>query len=89
MKMASEHGTKHISANILFLKHGSKAWFMPILHGNYANLVNGYDRLYCNVYAPDHYTGKVLNLVEDTRRKCGLSLAGPMTEMKSAQGRLF
>ena len=51
IKMASESGAMHISANVLFLKPGSKEWLMPFLRDCYANLVSGYDRLYNNVYA--------------------------------------
>ena len=49
IKMASEPSAKHISADVLFLKPGSKEWLMAFLKGSYANLVNGCDRLYNNV----------------------------------------
>ena len=51
IKMASEPGAEHISANVLFLNQGLKEWLMPFLKDSYANLVNGYDRLYNHVYA--------------------------------------
>ena len=51
IKTASEPGAEPISANVLFLKQASKEWLMLFLRDCYANLVNGYDRLYNNVCA--------------------------------------
>ena len=70
---AVAHKAEYIGANLLFLKPGSKEWFMPMLREAYPRLAPGYASLYQGTYAPREYTKKVLNLVDDVRRAWGLA----------------
>ena len=49
---AHDHGARYLGANVLFLKPGSKEWFMPMLRETYPHLEQGYAKLYRKTYAP-------------------------------------
>ena len=68
------------------MKPVSKEWLLPVLKESYPSLMPGYERLYRGIYAPDEYTMKILNLVENACQMHSLPLAGPMMEIKSAKG---
>ena len=70
---AAAHQAQYLGGNVLFLKPGSKEWFMPMLSEAYPRLAPGYDSLYQKTYAPRDYTRKVLDLVGDSRRSWGLA----------------
>lgn len=70
---AAEHQAQYLGANVLFLKPGSREWFMPMLSEAYPRLAPGYNSLYQKTYAPREYTRKVLDLVEESRRSWGLT----------------
>ncbi len=89
VQAAAEHGAQFVSANVLFLKPGSKEWFMPFIREAYPYLASGYEKLYRNTYAPADYTKAVLRLVDDSRHKWGLPAKTPAKEMRGAQGQLF
>ena len=94
VQVAAEHGAQFVSANVLFLKPGSKEWFMPLIREAYPYLSPGYEKLYRHTYAPAEYTKAVLNLVDDSRHKWGLPAKTappplPAKEMPGAQGQLF
>ena len=93
VQVAAEHGAQFVSANVLFLKPGSKEWFMPLIREAYPYLSPGYEKLYRHTYAPAEYTKAVLNLVDDSRHKWGLpaktAAPAPAKEMPGAQGQLF
>ena len=90
---AAEHKAQFIGANVLFLKPGSKEWFMPFIREAYPYLAPGYEKLYRNTYAPAEYTKAVLRLVDDSRHQWGLparaTATTPAKERRGAQGQLF
>ena len=69
VEAAHTHKAQYLGANVLFLKPGSKEWFMPMLREAYPHLTAGYNRLYRKTYAPAEYTKGVLNTVDRARRK--------------------
>ncbi len=71
-RAASEHGAQFLGANVLFLKPGSKEWFMPMLRETYPHLEQGYAKLYRKTYAPKEYTEGVLRMVDRSRERWGL-----------------
>lgn len=72
-RAARAHGAQFLGANLLFLKPGSKEWFMPLLQETYPRLAPGYNRLYRQTYAPEDYTKSVLSLVDRARRRFGFA----------------
>ena len=51
---AHSYKAEYLGANVLFLKPGSKEWFMPMLNEAYPHLDSCYYRLYGNkTYAPE------------------------------------
>ena len=89
VQAAAEHGAQFLAANVLFLKPGSKEWFMPLIREAYPYLTPGYAKLYHRTYAPADYTKAVLKLVDDSRHKWGLPAKTPAKETRGAQGQLF
>jgi DNA repair photolyase len=91
VEAAAAHGAQFLSANLLFLKPGSKEWFMPLIKEAYPHLIPGYSRIYRQTYAPREYTSRVLRVVDEARRRWGLpttmpvrSLPGPQMQMELA-----
>jgi DNA repair photolyase len=70
---AKEHGATFVSPNVLFLKPGTKEWFMPALREAYPHLAGKYQRYYQGPYAPKDYTREVIALVNKVRRRVGFS----------------
>jgi DNA repair photolyase len=70
---AHSHGAKFLGSNVLFLKPGSKEWFMPMLRETYPHLEQAYAKLYRKTYAPEEYTKSVLSIVDRERRRWGLN----------------
>ena len=70
---ARDHGAQFLGANVLFLKPGSKEWFMPMLRETYPHLEQGYAKLYRKTYAPKEYTEAVMRTVDRARDRWGLS----------------
>ena len=64
---AAEHRAQFLSGNLLFLRPGSREWFMPFIRESYPHLAPGYARLYRSEHAPRDYTNSVLALVDDAR----------------------
>ena len=64
---AAEHRAQFLSGNLLFLRPGSREWFMPMIRESYPHLAPGYARLYRSEHAPRDYTNSVLGLVDDAR----------------------
>ena len=67
VRAAAEHRAQFLSGNLLFLRPGSREWFMPLIRESYPHLAPGYARLYHSPHAPRDYTAAVLNLVDDAR----------------------
>jgi DNA repair photolyase len=70
---AAAHKAQYLASNLLFLKPGSKEWFMPMLRETYPRLVPAYAKLYRKTYAPREYTQRVMEAVDRARRYWGLS----------------
>jgi DNA repair photolyase len=67
VQAAAEHRAQFLSGNLLFLRPGSREWFMPLIREAYPHLAPGYARLYRSDHAPRDYTNAVLGLVDDAR----------------------
>ncbi len=85
---AAAHGARFIGANVLFLKPGSKEWFMPMLKETYPHLAPGYAKMYAKTYAPRDYTSSVMRVVEQARRSVGLASMEPTKSMHAPQRQL-
>ena len=79
---AAEHRAQFLSGNLLFLRPGSREWFMPLIRESYPHLAPGYARLYRSEHAPRDYTNSVLALVDDARLRWELPR---MPSIKSLQ----
>ena len=66
---AREYGASYISDNVLYLKPGTKEWFMPVLREAYPHLSERYAKYYRGAYAPRTYTQDVHRVVERLRLK--------------------
>ena len=49
---AARHRAQFLSGNLLFLRPGSREWFMPFIRESYPHLAPGYARLYGSEHAP-------------------------------------
>ena len=85
---AANHKAQYLGANLLFLKPGSKEWFMPMLRETYPRLVSGYTSLYQRTYAPKEYTKRVLDMVDEVRQDWGLATKLPSRAMAAPQKQL-
>lgn len=85
---AAAHKARYLGANVLFLKPGSKEWFMPMLRESYPRLIPAYSALYRKTYAPKEYTERVLYMVEQARRKWGLDAKSAALAMSAPQRQL-
>jgi DNA repair photolyase len=85
---AASHRAQFLSANLLFLKPGSREWFMPLLREAYPHLASAYTRLYQKTYAPKAYTQEVLKVVEAARRSWRLPTMVPLKELRGTQRQL-
>jgi DNA repair photolyase len=70
---AKENGASFVAPNVLFLKPGTKEWFMPALREAYPHLVGKYERYYRGAYAPKDYTREVIASVHRLREKYGFT----------------
>ena len=85
---AASHGAQFLASNVLFLKPGSKEWFMPILREAYPRLVPAYEKLYRKTYAPRDYAQGVQALVEEARRTWRLPAMEPARNLQGPQKRM-
>jgi DNA repair photolyase len=72
VEAAREHGASFVSDNVLYLKPGTKEWFMPLLREAYPHLSEKYAKYYRGAYAPRTYTQDVHRTVQELRRKYDL-----------------
>ena len=87
-RAAAEHKAQFMGANVLFLKPGSKEWFMPMLRETYPHLTEAYSRLYRKTYAPRDYTAQVLKVVDEAGHAWGLSSMEPVRQLQGPQRQL-
>lgn len=86
---AASHKAGYLGGNLLFLRPGSKEWFMPLLREAYPHLSPAYERLYRgNGYAPGDYARSVSSLVDDARARWELPKRVPARRLRSPQGQL-
>jgi DNA repair photolyase len=86
---AYRHNAEYLGANVLYLKPGSKEWFMPFLKEAFPHLNSGYNRLYAKkAYAPEQYTKIVLDTVDRVRRQWGLPDRAKVWENMEPRGQL-
>ena len=85
---AAQHRAQFLAANLLFLKPGSKEWFMPLLKEAYPRLVSAYAALYRKTYAPWEYTRQVMKVVDEARQRWELPAINPPRELKRPQRQL-
>jgi DNA repair photolyase len=89
VEAAAAHKARFLSANLLFLKPGSKEWFMPLIREAYPHLTAGYTRLYRGkTFAPQDYTAQVLKMVDDTRHMWELPRGCPPRQLSGPQRQL-
>ncbi len=72
VEAAREHGASFVHDNVLYLKPGTKEWFMPFLREAYPHLSERYAKYYRGVYAPRTYTQEVHRTIDGLRRKFDL-----------------
>lgn len=63
----AQHRAQFLSSNLLFLRPGSREWFMPMIKEAYPHLSAGYARLYRGEHAARDYTNSVMSVVDDAR----------------------
>jgi DNA repair photolyase len=73
MRAAREHGAAFVGDNVLYLKPGTKEWFMPFLRETYPHLLPQYQRFYRGSYAPKQYSEEVGSTVAELREQIGLT----------------
>jgi DNA repair photolyase len=72
VRAARDHGASFIHNNVLYLKPGTKEWFMPFLREAYPHLSERYAKYYRGAYAPRTYTQEVHRTIDGLRRRFGL-----------------
>ena len=89
VEAAHAHKAQYLGANVLFLKPGSKEWFMPMLKEAYPHLNAGYNRLYSNkTHAPQDYTKTTLDTVDRVRRQWDLPDRAKVQTSRPVRGQL-
>ncbi len=73
MKAARDHGAAFVGDNVLYLKPGTKEWFMPFLRETYPHLLPRYERMYRGIYAPKRYSEEVHDTVQRLRARWDMS----------------
>jgi DNA repair photolyase len=81
MRASAEHGASFVIPSVLYLKPGTREWFMPVLREAYPHLEARYERYYRGTFAPEDYTRGVIARVAQARAKYGLD--------RPAQGKHF
>ncbi len=86
---AYAHQAQYLGGNLLFLRPGSKEWFMPFLREAYPHLAPAYQRLYQGSdYAPREYTRSVAAMVDDARSFWGIPKRVPARQLQGPQVQL-
>ncbi len=69
---AADHGASFVHDNVLYLRPGTREWFMPFLREAYPHLAERYAKYYRGSYAPKTYTQDVHRTVRELRDEFGL-----------------
>jgi DNA repair photolyase len=72
VRAAKEYGASFVGDNVLYLKPGTKEWFMPFLRETYPHLLPQYERFYRGAYAPRNYSDEVHGAVQELRERWDL-----------------
>ncbi len=72
VEAAREYGASFVHDNVLYLKRGTKEWFMPFLREAYPHLAERYAKYYRGAYAPKSYTQDVHRTIDALRREFDL-----------------
>lgn len=72
VQAARDHGASFVHDNVLYLKPGTKEWFLPFLREAYPHLSERYAKYYRGAYAPRSYTQEVHRTIGNLRRKYDL-----------------
>ena len=72
VEAAREYGASFVHSNVLYLKPGTREWFMPFLRESYPHLDERYAKYYRGSYAPKTYTQEVHRTIDGLRLKYGL-----------------
>jgi DNA repair photolyase len=72
VEAAREYGASFVHDNVLYLRPGTKEWFMPFLREAYPHLSERYAKYYRGAYAPQTYTQEVHRVIDRLRLKYGL-----------------
>lgn len=86
VQAARDHGASFVGDNVLYLKPGTKEWFMPFLRETYPHLLPQYQKFYRGAYAPDAYTKEVSLAVREARER--YDLTGKREEPREKVGQL-
>ena len=78
VEAAKSHGASFVHDNALYLKPGTKEWFMPFLRESYPHLAERYAQYYRGAYAPRTYTQEVHQVIERLRLKHGMDRTEPV-----------
>ena len=73
VEAAAEHGASFLHDNVLYLRPGTKEWFMPFLREAYPHLAERYAKYYRGAYAPKTYTQEVHRTIRELREEYGLT----------------
>jgi DNA repair photolyase len=74
IKACVDHDAAFVSANLLYLKGGTKDHFMGFLRHDHPEMAQAYGRLYAGAYAPAEYAGAVRALIDTLKARHGLAL---------------
>jgi len=88
VRAARDYGASFVGDNVLYLKPGTKEWFMPFLRETYPHLLPQYERFYRGAYAPRSYTDEVHAKVQELRERCGLTPRHEVAERRERVGQL-
>jgi hypothetical protein len=89
MRAARDSGAMFVWPNVLYLKPGTKEWFMPVLREAYPHLEGKYERYYKGTYAPKDYTREVIAQVNELRAEYGFGrVAAPEVHQRPQAGQL-
>ena len=73
VRAARDNGASFVGDNVLYLKPGTKEWFMPFLRETYPHLLPTYERFYKGAYAPKDYSESVTATVQRLRERLGMT----------------
>jgi DNA repair photolyase len=72
IKAIADHDAAFVSANVMYLKGGTKDHFMGFLAHAFPDKVASYDRLYAGAYARPEYVREVKSIVEMCKERYGM-----------------